>query len=78
MQLKPITRGGREVSPVEQIRKQNTPTVIKNGNHPATDTSELCKTCITDGEMDIISDGIIMWLTITMMNGEPEKKNSNM
>jgi hypothetical protein len=36
------------------------------------------KPCIADGDMDLISDGIIMWLTISMMNGEPEKKNSNM
>jgi hypothetical protein len=28
--------------------------------------------------MNIISDGIIMWLTISMLNGEPEKKTSNM
>jgi hypothetical protein len=30
------------------------------------------------GDMNIISDGIIMWLTISMLNGEPEKKTSNM
>ncbi len=42
MQLKPVIRGGKKVSPVEQIRKQNAPIVIKNENHPATDISELC------------------------------------
>jgi hypothetical protein len=36
------------------------------------------KPFIADSDMDIISDGIIMWLTISMMNGEPEKKNSNL
>jgi hypothetical protein len=44
MQLKPIHKGVRVISPVEQIKKQSTPIVIKNGNHPATDDGELCNT----------------------------------
>jgi hypothetical protein len=37
-----------------------------------------CKPCITNGNINIVSDSVIMWLTISMINGEPVKNTPNM
>jgi hypothetical protein len=43
MKLDPIVRGGKTISPVEQIRKFGTPIVIMMGYNPHTDTMEPCR-----------------------------------
>ena len=40
--LDPIVRGGKTISPVEQIRKFGTPIVITTGYSPHTNTMEPC------------------------------------
>jgi hypothetical protein len=42
MKLGPIVRGGKTISPVEQIRKFGTPIVITTGYSPHTNTMEPC------------------------------------
>ena len=42
MKLDPIVRGGKTISPVEQIRKYGTPIVITTGYNPYSDTTEPC------------------------------------
>jgi hypothetical protein len=62
MQLKPIYKGVRVISPVEQIKKQSTPIVIKNGNHPATDDGELCNTIQHRTYQQLL--GIALWIAL--------------
>jgi hypothetical protein len=63
MQLQPIFKGGRFISPVEQIRKQKTPIVIKDGNHPANDTSELCSPIQHRTYQQLL--GIALWIALS-------------
>jgi hypothetical protein len=62
MQLKPIYKGVRVFSPVEQIKKQSTPIVIKNGNHPATDDGELCNAIQHRTYQQLL--GIALWIAL--------------
>jgi hypothetical protein len=62
IQLKPITKGGKTISPVEQIKKQKTPIVIKNDNHPAVDESELCSTIQQRTYQQLL--GIALWIAL--------------
>ena len=62
MQLKPITKGERTISPVDQIKKQRTPIVIKNGNHPAIDDGELCNTIQQRTYQQLL--GIALWIAL--------------
>jgi hypothetical protein len=62
MQLKPIIKGGKTISPVEQIKKQKTSIVIKNGNHPAVDDSELCTPIHLRIYQQLL--GIALWIAL--------------
>ncbi len=42
MQFKPITRSGVTLLLVQQIKKKNSPIVIKNDNYSNIDDNELC------------------------------------
>ncbi len=42
IEFKPITRSGMTQSPIQQIKKKNSPIVIKNDNYSSIDDNELC------------------------------------
>jgi hypothetical protein len=65
MQLKPIIKGGKTISPVEQIKKQKTPIVIKIGNHPAIDNIEFCSTIQQRTYQQLL--GIALWIAPTYL-----------
>jgi hypothetical protein len=62
MQLKPFTKAGKTISPVEQIRMHKTPIVINAGDHPASDETALCSPIKQRVYQQIM--GIALWILI--------------
>jgi hypothetical protein len=62
MKLDPIVRGGKTISPVEQIRKYGTPIVITTGYNPYSDTMEPCGPIEQQAYQQLL--GIALWIVI--------------
>jgi hypothetical protein len=62
MKLDPIVRGGKTISPVEQIRKYGTPIVITTGYNPYSDTTEPCGPIELRAYQQLL--GIALWIVI--------------
>jgi len=62
MKLEPIVRGGKTISPVEQIRKHGTPIVITTGYNPYSDTTEPCGPIEQRAYQQLL--GIALWIVL--------------
>jgi hypothetical protein len=62
MKLDPIVKGGKTISPVEQIRKYGTPIVIMTGYNPYSGTTEPCGPIKQRAYQQLL--GIALWIVI--------------